>query len=114
MSGPHAGRYDDRLGNDGISDDESDSISSVSSESDAEDRYEFYGGSQTRYGNWLADSKEAHRARKARKLVEKQKKRKRRERERRDESGSGYAIYLSCIADGQPPRFTYPPVGYPN
>ena len=118
LSGPHAGHYEDRLGDDGTDDDESDTISSVSSDSDADDRYEFYGGAQGRYGTsaipWLADSREAHRARKARKLVDKQKKRKRRERERGKASGSGYTIYLSCIGDGQPPRFTYPPVGYPS
>ncbi|KAF8583970.1 hypothetical protein K439DRAFT_1182913 [Ramaria rubella] len=106
-SGPLAGRYDSRLGGEDFSDDESDTISSVSSDSDVENM--FYGGTQSRYGvggnSWLTDSREARRVRKAaKKLLEKQS-RKRHEREK--ERGSGFSLYLTCANDGQPSRVPY-------
>jgi hypothetical protein len=110
-SGPHAGRYDTRLGFEASDDDESDTISSVSSDSDAEDRYAFYGSAHTHHGagnHWLADSRDARRVRKAEKRLHEKQKRKRREREK--ERGSGFSLLLTCTNEGQsrlPPNSGY-------
>ena len=115
-SGPHAGRYDTRLGFELSSEEESDTISSVSSDSDAEGRYAFYGSARSRHGattssHWLAESREARRARKAeKKKHDKQKKRRDRERAKR---GSGFSLILTCTNEGQS-RLQAGYAGYPG
>lgn len=115
-SGPHAGHYDNRLGIEGSSEDESDTISTVSSDSDAEERYMFYGGGHSRHGgtsnHWLTDSREARHERKLEKRKLREKKRMRRERERVRERGSGFKLFLVCIGEGQP-RLPPNSSGYP-
>lgn len=130
-SGPQAGRYDaylpqtagdthhhsedeDEEEDDSDFDTDFDSdLSTLSSESGpagphAYPDYFGYGAASVRYGpagsRWMADSREAHRARKEAKRLKRQKREQRqREKERRRKEGLPYSLYVSCVGDGQPP-----------